>query len=190
MAEKTVKTTRLFQKTDGSTSPRSDEDIVGIVIDIEGSTGPIEIDLNRLAREQPGMFRAAAGFGLLTTVCNAFGGEKDPESAREKAMARLEAIEDGSWSAERQSGPRVKTLVEALARVQAARSGTAPDEAWFTTWEAKLKSGEVDAKALQANPKVRAELEQIKAERAAEAAKRAAEKAQTVTDDDLSILDA
>lgn len=186
--EKTVKTARTFVKADGSTGPRASEDIVGIRVQIEHGGNPIEIDLNKLAKEQPGMFRAAAGFGILTTVCNAFGGEKDPFEAREKALARLESIENGQWSAERQVGPRVTLLVEALARVQAARIGKDPGEEWRRSLAAKLKSEEVDAKALQANPKVRAELEQLKAERAAEEAKKAAETAQS-SEDNFDFLD-
>ena len=186
----TLKTTRTFVKADGEESSRAGPDIVAIKVAIEGGGDPIIIDLNALAKEQPGMIRAAAGFGLLTTVCNAFGGENDPYEAREKALARLETIaDDGKWAAERQTGPRVTLLVEAVAMVQSERTGEAVTEEWKKAFAGKLKAEEIDQKQLQANPKIRAALEQIKAERAAEAAKKAAAAAQDATDDDLSILD-
>lgn len=116
----------------------------------------------------------AAAFGLQQVIQNAYGAAADDDERIELAEARLETLEGGSWAADRQTGPRSSDLLDAWAAARAEAGATA-DDAWKDMARAKLESGEVTAKDLQANARIKAKLDAIKAARAVERAKKSAE---------------
>lgn len=127
----------------------------------------------------PSVGRAAAAFGVSTSAGNAgntaasTAGSDDPEVAMEAVNKRLEQLESGEWSAERDDGtPRTSLLMEAF--IAWRIDNKAPvDEAAMAPHREKFKDKEHVSK-IMAHPQIRAKLEAMKAERAV---KRAQEKA-------------
>jgi hypothetical protein len=126
----------------------------------------------------------AAAFGLQQVGQNAYGGVTDDDEKIEALEARWDNIQAGQWSADRQVGPRSNDLVEAFAQVKIDEGKNVTDE-WKDVVRQKLESGELQAKDLAANPRVKAKIDAIKAARAAERAKKSAAAAGSASDDTL-----
>lgn len=180
------KTKRLFITADGEATPRTGlESVAGKIIFVE--TGEeLEFKWDDLT---PEIQRAAGLFGIMTSVTNTVGraGMSAAEMV-EAAETRLEYIQGGQWSADRQSGPRTSDFIEAAARWYAEK-GKPFDEDMRARMQAKLADEEAGAEYkadLLSRPSFKALFEAIKAERAAaraEKAKAAAASAEVESDD-------
>jgi|CXWL01.1.fsa_nt_gi hypothetical protein len=172
--ERTTK--RSFVLSDGTEVSRATADVQSVRVIFVENDHVLDMNLDDL---EPGVLRAAAAFGVLTSVTNTVGSSKlSLDEKIDAAQGRWEALQGGSWSAERESGPGNTDLVEAAARVQAARG-----KPWGDTergaFGLRLKNEEVKGKDLLANPTFKAQYDAIKAERAMERAKVSAAKAKT-----------
>ena len=168
------KTKRFFLDESGEASPRAGlTSTAGRIVFVE--TG----DTLEFAYEEltPEIRRAAALFGIMTSVTNTVGrADMTVDEMVDAATARLEAIvQDGRWSAERQSGPRTGDLVEAAARWYAERNKefSAETRAAISQKLADENEGDAYRKKLLANESFAAHFAAIKAERAAERASKA-----------------
>jgi len=175
-SEVTRTTKRVFYDKDGKPSPRVTPDTVrGTMTFKNGAT--IDMDFVALSEKFHPVIWQGACWGIMTNVGNAAGGlgKDDPQAAFYAAKQRwLTFFEDGSWTAERESGPRVGDIVKALGRVHAARHGVEPDQAWLDRMREKVI---ISPDAYRSNDRVKAELDAIKAEQMAEEAKKSAAKA-------------
>lgn len=171
------KTKRTFLQPDGSETPRASTSSIGGKVHFVGSGEELVFWLKDL---KPEVVNAAALFGIMTSVTNTVGkADMGEDEMIEAARARLLTIQDGGWSAERQSGPHNSDLLEAVARRErdlgrdfgddrrAAMTAKLNDEEGGAAYKAKLLA--VDS--------VRAHFEAIKAERAQERARKAKERA-------------
>lgn len=173
-SKKTRITKRTFVDGSGEVSGRAGLETQTINVEFVDNGHNLVINMNELS---PGVLNAAAAFGLVTSITNAFGGMKDVDEMIEAAEARLETLSEGQWAAERQTGERTSDLVEAICRVQAEAGVTVSDEARAEfAKRIKDESDPLDRKTLLANARVAAAFEAIKLERAqARAAKKAQE---------------
>lgn len=166
------KTKRLFLNEAGEAFPRANlESVAGKVIFV----GTGEELTFRFEDLSPEIARAAALFGIMTSVTNTVGrADMSEDEMIEAAAARLSSIlEDGRWSAERQSGPRTSDLLEAASRWYAER-GKQFTEEMRQQMQAKLADEETGTSYranLMAN--VAAHFHAIKAERAQARAEKA-----------------
>ena len=155
----------------GARAARPQPDVVSFGKRFIGSGKELVQELRDFSQE---VLAQAAAFGLQQVTQNAYGAATDDDERMELAEARLETLLSGSWSSERQSGPRSSDLVDAWAQAR-ADGGKDVDEDWKAMARQKLESGEVTAKSLQDNPRIKAKLDAIKAERAIARAKASAE---------------
>ena len=177
------KTKRLFIDSKGEAHPRAGLDsVAGQITFINSGEPPLEF---RYADLSPEIQRAAALFGIMTSVTNTVGrADMSLDEMVEAATDRLRSIvEDGKWSAGPQSGPRTSDLIEAARRWYSERNRefTSDMEATMT---AKL-SDEVSGPEYRANlmKSVAAHFAAIKAERAAERAAKAKDRSAPEVDD-------
>lgn len=170
---------------DGSRAARPQADVIGFGKKFLDTGAEMSAKLEDFTTE---VLRQAAAFGFQQVTQNAYGAATDGEERQELAEARLETLLGGSWASDRQSGPRSSDLLEAWAQARADGGKEATDE-WRESAKQKLESGEVTAKDLQANPRIKAKLDQIRAERAAERAKKSAEAAGGAQEASDSLLD-
>lgn len=170
---------------DGSKSPRPQPDVVGFGKKFLGNGIVLEKMLQDFP--QPVLAQASA-FGLQQVLQNAYGAATDDDERADMADARLETLLGGSWAADRQSGPRSSDLIDAWAAARAEGGKPVTDE-WKDQQRQKLESGEVTAKDLQNNVRIKAKLDAIKAERAAERAKASAEALAAAPQADDGLLD-
>lgn len=179
------KTKRLFLTASGEATPRAGlESVAGKIIFVGAEDSPLTFKYDDLS---PEVARAAALFGIMTSVTNTVGrADMSLADMYEAAEARLAAIVDeGRWSAERESGPRTNDLIEAARRWYAERNKPFTDE-MAAAMQAKLadeKSGPDYRTQLQRN--VAVHFAAIKAERAAERAAKAKERTPDSEVDDL-----
>lgn len=156
------KAQRLFRAADGSLEPRVMQDVTAVVFKFPKTDEELVMELSGLSE---GILRAAAAFGINTSVGNVLGALKDPREYLDAAAARWETLTGGSWSEGRESGPRIGDLIEALTRVKAKISGTAPDQAWIDAQRAKITAPDFDRRVYLQNAQIKAEIDRIKVER-------------------------
>lgn len=168
---------RSFKSKDGSYSSRATPDVVGFKIELI-EDGEVAHTIERdLAGFDPGVLRAAAAFGFVTSITNTFGGIKGPfEEIIQAAEDRLAVFDEGDWTGERQGGPRTSHLLEAAIAVRADAGKETSDE-WKSKFQAQLKADENFARDLQKDPIFAAKLAAIKAKAAAERASKLADAA-------------
>lgn len=178
------KCVKTFITNSGEETARAGGDVKAIKFFFPERDETQVMNLSDLSDE---MVAAAAAFGISTSVSNTFGAaDMSVDDAIEAAAARWETLVGGTWSGERETGPRTSLLLEA-AKLLRSKSGIAPDKNWEEAFTAKITSGEVTAKNLLAKPQFAAAYEEIKSQRQEERRKRAAEKAGT--DTDISFLE-
>jgi hypothetical protein len=158
----------FYVAADGSRASRPQPDVVAFGKKFLGNGHEI---IKKLSDFPDAVLSQAAAFGLQQVVQNAYGAATDDDERVELAEARLETLEGGSWAADRQTGPRSSDLVDAWCQAR-EESGKAVNDVWRDAARQKLESGEVTAKDLQANPRIKAKLDAIKAQRAIERAKK------------------
>lgn len=160
-----AKCIRKFISRSGEATSRATLDVQKVVFEFE-SGEPLVMDLNKLKGFETlpdGVVRAAAAFGVNTSVGNTFGAIKDnPVEARIAADDRWSTLaDDGEWAAEREGGMRIGDLVEAVRRAKAA-AGMVFDEAAFRK---AVEGGTIDRNGVAKNAAVAAELEAIRLEK-------------------------
>lgn len=183
-ARKGEKVERQFYSADGEAGSRVGLDSVGVKLVFVDTGEVLDMAYSALS---PEVARAAALFGVMTSVTNTFGGMSDAGEMYEAAETRWESLAGGQWSSDRQSGPRVGDLVEAILRLRKER-GREPVEGDYEDVKARIVKGELNAKGLLATPEVAAHFHAIKRERADARAKDAAAKAQAGASDLSAIL--
>lgn len=178
VSKRSAKCSRTFKDNAGNITSRASGEVSAVIFTFPGlDNRTLVMQLNDLPES---IIRAAAAFGINTSVGNTFGGTPDPEEAFELAEARWERLKEGEWSAERgESGPRTGDLVEAV-RAAKTKAGATFDEAAFV---AKLQSGELKREAVTAIPAVKAEIDAIKLKRLQERAAKSAEAAKASAGD-------
>lgn len=184
-AEKTV---RSFLNADGESSPRARLDSVKGRVQFTGTSEVLDFNYDDLS---PEVARAAALFGIMTSVTNTVGkAGMTTDEMVEAAQARLDTILEGSWSAERQSGPRTNDLLEAATRYYAAlnRPFSDEDKTELGRRLADEDSGDGLKKKLLAVDAFKAHYEAIKAERAAQRAAKAKAAAEATQEEAADLL--
>lgn len=170
------KANRLFRGADGSLEPRVMQDVTAVVFKFPHTGEELVMDLDAL---QPGILKAAAAFGINTSVGNVLGSVKDKHQFHDACTARWETLTGGAWSEGRESGPRIGHLMEAIRRVKKARDGAEPDQAWLDAKRAQLTAPDFDRKVYLNNSAIKSEIDQIRIEelqaRVAEAKKAGAD---------------
>lgn len=165
---------RWYFDAEGNRTPRVQLTSVGGGLHFVEAKRDLEWNLSDF---DDGVRNAAALFGLMTSITNAFGGKETVEMLG-AAEARLERFQMGVWASERgESGPRIGILLEALMRLRAEKGASTDAEA-RARWKDKLIAGGSDyIKGLREDPTVAAHYHAILREREDAAAKEAAEKA-------------
>lgn len=180
-----TKCIKSFVLNDGSDVSRSSGEVKSVKFHFPGLDETMLMDLDALS---PEMIRAAAAFGLSTSVSNTFGAaDMDESDAFEAASSRWETLLNGQWSGDRETGPRTSLIIKAARRVQ-EDAGKTVDPAWEESFKAKLLAGDITLKSLQSRPIFAAAYETIRAEAAEARRKAAAEKAKASGDTDLEFL--
>lgn len=166
------KTKRIFISADGTKTPRVGLESVGAELHFVGSDEVFTFNYDDLS---PEIKRAAALFGIMTSVTNTVGrSDMGLDEMVEAVADRLASIvEEGKWSEGRTSGPRTSDLIEAAKRwyAEKRKTWTAEVEAAMQARLADEESGEEYRKTLQKH--VAVHFAAIKAERAAERAAKA-----------------
>lgn len=127
-------------------------------------------------------------FGLQQVTQNAYGGLTTDAERIEACEDRIATLEGGSWSSERQAGPRDSDLLDAWAAAR-EEQGAKADAEWRESVRQKLEAGEVTSKQLMANARIKAKLDAIRAQRAADRAKASAEKLASAPEASDGLLD-
>lgn len=167
---------RTFKLKDGSYAPRSGIDVTGFKIELLKADHTIEQSLGDFS--QP-VLAAAAAFGLVTAITNAFGGVgDDPAEAIDAAEDRLATLLSGEWATDRSTGPRTSDIGDAYVRAR-QDAGKATTEEQKTKFLAMVKElGDKGVKTyLAETPEIDAALSAIRAERATAKATEKAAKA-------------
>lgn len=178
-AGRNKKSRRWFVNEAGDRSPRVSTESTGFVIEILDEAGEVAETLRAdLGQFQKGVRNAAALFGLVTSITNTFGSSKlSLDDAIEAAQGRLETLQEGTWSSDRQAGPRTSDIVEAYIAYRKANDRDTPAEK-VASFRADIESGKVKVPdLLKDNPGLNAEYLAIKSRRAAERAAKAREAA-------------
>lgn len=182
-SKRAEKTKRYFLDAEGEASPRASlKSVAGRIVFVGRESEPLEFSVDELTND---VKNAAALFGIMTSVTNTVGrADMTLDDMIEAAEARLKSIvEDGRWSAERESGPRTNDLIEAASRWYAEKGKTFSPE-MVTKMQARLEAEPDYRASLQRN--VAVHFAAIKAERAAERARKA--QANATAQDDLEDL--
>lgn len=178
-------TKRSFLLPDGNYSGRATTSVQGFRIELVENSQVFEHSLSDFSED---VLRAAAAFGIVTSVTNAIGGKNlSVEERAELIEDRLATFLEGEWASERQSGPRSSQLLDAIVQVR-LDNGKESSQEWKDAMSIKLKDDEEARKGYMNNPLIRAALEKIKAEAAAKRAQAAAAKAST-SESTLDFLD-
>lgn len=178
------KTKRTFLDASGIETPRANLNSVAGRITFVESGETLDFSYDDLT---PEVSRAAALFGIMTSVTNTVG-RADMSAAEiyEAAENRLKTIvEDGLWTSDRQSGPASNIILEAIARRNGKKGlpFTDEDRARYHARLSDEKEGNEFKAKILAQPSVRVEYEAIKAERQAERLKRLQAKAAAAESD-------
>jgi hypothetical protein len=177
---------RTFKKESGEYTSRVSTESIGFKIELIESGHIVEYALRDFSDE---VIKAAALFGIVTSVTNAFGAIKDPDEMAEAMDNRLEALINGEWTSERETGPRTSDILEAYIAFR-AKHGKDTTQANQDKFLANLKDGSTTLKDLLASEAgLAAEYAAIKAKRIIERADKAAAKAGTQDAKDSSLLD-
>lgn len=174
--KKAAKCDRIFLDQEGEPHSRAFTEVVAVKLLFHATPTSAERSLvMNLDDVPPGVMRAAAAFGINTSVGNTFGAERDPNEAYQLACDRWATLREGDWSADRQTGPRTSDLVEALCRYSATQGHTV-DEAFRARLKQKC-GDEAQRKAWESNAQVQVHLMALRKERAEENARKALEAA-------------
>jgi hypothetical protein len=182
------KTQRLFYNKDGVESNRVGLDSVAWKLIYVPTGDHWSGKLDDLADE---VRNAAALFGLITNITNAIGSSKltDAECI-ESVEGRLEALTEGRWTMERETGPRTSDLVAAM-RALAAEQGREFTEEQATALGNKFAdeaNGPAERKKYMGNPQFKAHFDAIKLQRAQDRLKKSQEAAKSATKTDADEL--
>ena len=172
VGRKATKCERGFVDNEGNVHARAFPEVKAVRLFFVESETELLMHLDELPE---GILRAAAAFGLNTSVGNTFGALADPDEALEVAESRWETLKAGHWSAERATGPRTSDLLEACVRYYQAQ-GREVSEQDKEKLTAKL-ADPAAVKELSANPHIAVHVAAIRKERAEERARKASEKA-------------
>lgn len=175
--ERTTK--RYFTDATGAKVPRAHTEATGFGIEFIGTEETLTAKLEDFSE---GVKNAAALFGFVVSITNAAGGaDKSDEDRVNAARDRLEALLEGDWSAERESGMRTNDIVEAARRINEAKGVVLN----INAYRQKILSGEVDTKDLFLNRRFAATVAAIQAEK--KQARAEAMAANISTEDDASL---
>lgn len=175
-AAKTKRTVakRTFRSQSGEITSRSVPDVEAVIFEFPANGFQMVMELKDIFPDglpPPSVGRAAAAAGVNTSVGNVFGGIFDTEEAIEAAESRWATLQEGSWSAERKTGPRTSDLVEAWAAFRVKR-GAPDNKEWRERAKAQILSGAKTSKELLSMSGLKAEYDAIRAKRAAERAEK------------------
>ena len=171
VSKRAAKCSRTFRDSKGEQTSRASADTRAVIFTFAGTNKILEMALDDLPEA---ILRAAAAFGINTSVGNTFGGTPDADEAFELAESRWERLKEGEWSAERgESGPRTGDLV-AAAKAAKTKAGATFNEADFLE---KLRSGALTREKVTSIPAIKAELDAIRLQRMQERAAKSAEAA-------------
>lgn len=172
--KKAARCDRIFADHEGNEHSRAFPEVTAVKLRFHATpVSPLRELVMNLDDLPPGVLRAAAAFGVNTSVGNTFGAIPDPSEAYEAACDRWETLVKGEWSADRQTGPRTSDLVEALCRYS-VQQGHTVDEAFRTRLKQKC-GDEAQRKAWESNPQIQVHLMALRKERAEENARKALE---------------
>lgn len=185
-AARSEKCTREFYSASGEKSARAGLESTGVILRLAG-VDDFALDIP-YADLSPEVARAAALFGVVTTVTNTIGKKgMTTDEMIEALEARTETLLSGIWTAERASGPRTSDVLTALIRYRESKGATA-DDAWKANMAKKLAEDADFAADVRSRPAVAVLIETIKLERQQERIKKAKEKAHDTTPTDDSDL--
>jgi len=178
---------RIFVGADGSREPTAQPNT--IAGEFHFSNGHvIHVDF---ARFSDGVRACAMSFGAMTSIGNTMGSAKLSQNDQiEAAEARVETLYAGTWRSERQIGPRIGDVLEAMIEFRAEK-GKPSDPSWIVDVRRKMEAEEpgwTARKILSDYPAVQAKVDAIRARRAAERAEKSREAAGTAPTADPSGL--
>lgn len=168
---------RTFLDKEGNSHGRSFEAVHAVKFVFLETDHELVMGLDELPE---GVLRAAAAFGINTSVGNTFGAISDPDDAIEAAEERWETLKSGRWSAERETGPRTSDLIEAVCRAREERGQPVADD-----FRDNLRAKFADpayVKAVEGDPRIAVHVAAIRKERAEDRARKAQERAAAAGD--------
>ena len=176
---------RIFHHADGEQSGRARKDTVAITFKCQnGATGTV--DMAKVfggTLPPPSVGRAAAAFGVSTTIGNAGNtagaddkkarglkreDDPDPEIVFNALMSRLEKVvppdgTEGEWTTARETGPRTSLMLEAIVAYRTAKGRPVNDEV-LAKYRASLR--DIDyVKRTMADPDFRVIYEKMRVEK-------------------------
>ena len=162
-AARAEKCTREFYSADGEKSARAGLATTGVILRLAGVDDfALDIPFDALS---PEVQRAAALFGVVTTVTNTIGKKgMTTDEMIEPLEARAETLTSGIWTAERASGPRTSDVLLALVRYRESK-GAQVDDAWKADMAKRLADDADFAADVKSRPAVAVLIETIKLER-------------------------
>jgi hypothetical protein len=126
------------------------------------------VDMAKLRAEQPDIYAQAACHGILQKLGDSYASVLgDFAKAKDNVEGVLELLLVGEWAKEREAGPRLKDLYDAIRRVMKDSGHT--DEITDETLDAKYKTHPEAAKNranAKATPAVQSKLAEIEVEKA------------------------
>ena len=183
-AEKSI---REFYNAAGEKSARAGLETTGVVLRLAGVDDfSLDIPYDSLT---PEVARAAALFGVVTTVTNTIGKKgMTTDEMIEALEARAETLMNGIWTAERASGPRTSDVLTALIRYRESKGAAVTDE-WKADMAKRLAEDTDFAADVRSRPAVAVLVETIKLERQQDRIAKAKAKAGEATPtDDADLL--
>ena len=185
-AARAEKCTREFYTAGGEKSARAGLESVGVILKLAGvDDWQLDVAYDALT---PEVARAAALFGIVTTVTNTIGKKGlTTDEMIEALEARAETLQSGIWTAERASGPRTSDVLTALIRYRESKGAAVTDE-WKAKMAKQLAEDADFAADVRSRPAVAVLIETIKLERQQDRINKAKAKAGEVTPTDDSDL--
>lgn len=180
---KASKCERTFGFKDGSKAARTNVGVDSVHFRFPENGTTLDMNLDELSDD---IIRAAAAFGVNTSVGNSFGALSDPVEALRVAEERWETLKTGIWASERQTGPGTSDILEALIRM-AADGGKIVDEAGRERLRHKIAAAGESVKTWTADAQLNAHVLAIRQERAERKAEEAAEKAKSAPKSTLDL---
>ncbi len=171
----------LYKDKAGKLHARPPQDLTGIVKKFKDTGDTLDRDLSAFPEH---ILLSLAAFGLHQVLQNAYGAAKDTAEKIELAEGRLENLEAGNWSSDRQSGPGTSILIAAFIRAYETKNGKTPTDDWVAQKREQM-ADEAVAKEAQKRPAIAAALAAIKAERAQERAAKLAKASDDADSDDF-----
>ena len=170
------KTSRLVRsfRSEGSAdlTPRVTMNVTHVHFETPANGKSVEASLAEFFGGQlppPGIGRAAAAYGLNTTIGNALGnleGDElnDPDEIMEAIRDRIETLKKGQWASDRVGGGRPSIVKMAFFDWRKSKGVKDSDEK-IASLTAQWFEDETNFKKLQANPEFAVYLAQFKASR-------------------------